>query len=436
MASPPNVHEARQRAPAIRSVTKEEPKFNPGKPLFAIISEDAPLDLIDLPPSEEVPMMDYDEFLTIAKTQEFLQDLKNSIDELLAYKISFYAKLMEAQRELLKNTEAMVSVLISKGTSPEETERLCPGNSSARSALALAQEISKTVIARRATLSVNALAVGMDKAFTDSKFGLASLKGRKEIKDYVTSKIYAFSKNSKLMGDTFKNIALYGSPGSGKTRVAQVISWVYYHLFLVEKKIPKITSRADLIAGYTGQTAPRVRGVFFESLGGVLFIDEAYQMGQGKYGKEGLSELVGLMDQFRGVSFCIVAGYKEQMLRKMMSKNKGLHRRFPFQFTLDDFSIEELSYILLSALQEILPEGEIRDADRHLIYSVLSSRILDDPNFMEHKAGDATQLAVDIATRASMGGGWCGLTDGQKYMIVNEEMERISQKKRERHEYE
>lgn len=428
--------EQRERTPPIRSIRKEEVSFNPGPSLLETIKEDLPLNMISLPEEQESPRMDFDSFIPIAKTQDFLEDLKTSVASLLEFKLAFYARHIETQREILKNTEAMVSVLSSKGTSPEETERLCPGYSSARSSLALAQEMIKSINARKSTLSINALALGIDKAFLDPKFGLTSLKGRKEIKDFVCSKIYAFARNYKIMGDTFKNISIYGSPGSGKTRVAQVLSWVYYHLFLVEKKVPKITTRADLIAGYTGQTAPRVRGVFFEALGGVLFIDEAYQIGQGKYGKEGLSELVGLMDMFRSVALCVVAGYKDEMLRKMMNKNKGLHRRFPFQFTLDHFTSEELTHILLSSLAELLPEGEISDEDRDLIYTTLTNKILEDQDLLEHRAGDATQIAVNIATRASMAGGWAGLSIGQKYSIVLEELENIDQKRKERREYE
>ena len=53
------------------------------------------------------------------------------------------------------------------------------------------------------------------------------------------------------------------------------------------------TSGTDLSGQYVGEAKVKVQAKMEEARGGVLFIDEAYDMGEGHYGKEAMTKLLG-----------------------------------------------------------------------------------------------------------------------------------------------
>ena len=54
---------------------------------------------------------------------------------------------------------------------------------------------------------------------------------------------------------------IYGPPGTGKTEIAKIIGKIFSKLGVLSKKYFKKATRADLIAGYLGQTALKTRDV-------------------------------------------------------------------------------------------------------------------------------------------------------------------------------
>lgn len=138
-----------------------------------------------------------------------------------------------------------------------------------------------------------------------------------------------------------------GSPGTGKTTVARIVGQVYKELGILSKGTVTETDRSGLVAGYVGQTALKVKDVVEESLGGVLFIDEAYSLNQASgndFGKEALDTLVKLMEDHRNDLVVIVAGYTEEM-KAFLKANTGLVSRFNRFITFPDYSDDELCSI-------------------------------------------------------------------------------------------
>jgi SpoVK/Ycf46/Vps4 family AAA+-type ATPase len=145
------------------------------------------------------------------------------------------------------------------------------------------------------------------------------------------------------------HLAFTGNPGTGKTTVARIVGRVYQKIGLLTKGHFVEVSRTDLIAGYQGQTALKVKKVIDRARGGVLFIDEAYSITENdhsdSYGRECLTELTKALEDYRDDLVVIVAGYTEPMAL-FFEANPGLRSRFNTFIEFDDYSAEELEEIL------------------------------------------------------------------------------------------
>lgn len=75
------------------------------------------------------------------------------------------------------------------------------------------------------------------------------------------------------------------SSGTGKTTVARSFAEVFSDLGLLSSSAVVECRGRDLMGGYVGQTAPLVTAKMEEALGGVLFIDEAYGLASGLFGR-------------------------------------------------------------------------------------------------------------------------------------------------------
>lgn len=186
---------------------------------------------------------------------------------------------------------------------------------------------------------------------------LNALVGLETVKEKV-SDLIAYQKVQKLRREnnlhSTKNtlhLAFTGNPGTGKTSVARIVGHIYKQIGLLSKGHFVEVSRTDLIAGYQGQTALKVKGVIEKAKGGVLFIDEAYSITENdhsdSYGRECLTELTKALEDYRDDLVVIVAGYTEPM-EKFFESNPGLKSRFNTFIEFPDYEAAELEQILIS----------------------------------------------------------------------------------------
>ncbi len=150
------------------------------------------------------------------------------------------------------------------------------------------------------------------------------------------------------------NMIFTGNPGTGKTTVARLLSQIYYHLGVLKRPDVFVeVVRADLVGRYQGETAIKAKDVVRRSLGGILFIDEAYSLvmnDSDSFGIEAVNTLVSEIENNRDKLAVIMAGYTREM-NEFLDSNPGLRSRLPNVIEFGDYTTEELAAIFRSTLK-------------------------------------------------------------------------------------
>ena len=185
--------------------------------------------------------------------------------------------------------------------------------------------------------------------------GMNGLKN--SIVDQILYFIQEFHKLSKSKNDDFMHTVIYGPPGTGKTEIAKIIGKIFSRLGILSKKYFKKVTRADLIAGYLGQTALKTRDVIKNAIGGVLFIDEAYALGnpekRDSFAKECIDTLCEGLSDNKDNLMVIIAGYEDELNKCFFAYNQGLDSRFTWRFNTDDYKYDELFLIFNKKVNDI-----------------------------------------------------------------------------------
>ena len=186
---------------------------------------------------------------------------------------------------------------------------------------------------------------------------LNNMIGMKELKENVVDQILYFIQDlHKNSNGDFMHTVIYGPPGTGKTEMAKIIGQIFSKLGILKKGTFRKVTRSDLIAGYLGQTAIKTRDVINDCLGGVLFIDEAYALGnpekKDSFSKECIDTLCEALSNYKEDLMVIIAGYESELKECFFNYNQGLDSRFTWRFKTDEYKGEELYKIFLKKVSD------------------------------------------------------------------------------------
>ncbi|KAL8791513.1 MAG: hypothetical protein Q9213_000130 [Squamulea squamosa] len=189
----------------------------------------------------------------------------------------------------------------------------------------------------------------VENAANDAIDEIMDLVGLEEIKSQVLrikAKIDTSKRqNSDLKKERF-NAAFLGNPGTGKTTVARLYARVLTSLEVLPGVAFVETSGSRLAHGGVNEAKKLIEDLL-KAGGGVMFLDEAYQLAQKHTpgGRQVLDFLLAEMENNVGKIVFIVAGYSREM-ENFFEHNPGLPSRIPYRLRFEDYKDFELLWFL------------------------------------------------------------------------------------------
>jgi SpoVK/Ycf46/Vps4 family AAA+-type ATPase len=234
-----------------------------------------------------------------------------------------------------------------------------------------------------------ALAIALGKL--NALIGMDNVK--KKLLDLVDVVRYRVQSGELINGSFNLHTVLTGNPGTGKTTVTRICADIFKSLGILSRGHIVETDRQGLVAGFVGQTAIKTAKIIKESLGGLLFIDEAYALHRGNssndFGGEAIQVLIKQMEDQRGEFFVFVAGYPKEM-DDFIKMNPGLKSRFDLFLHFDDFTTDELLQIAKSFFQsrryKVSSEG----------YNLLKIQLSDEDMKKDKQFGNARRVRMYV----------------------------------------
>lgn len=341
--------------------------------------------------------IDWDYFKNWYLSPEFLNKYTLAIKEGYQIKLN---KLIDLRKKYIQDYQIIQ-------TKSKESPILANKNDDAKMIESVIETVTKLILEVEEALkkiSIEDTRKRLMSAVHDPKNGLNSVVGRKEVKDFLALQLYTFAQNPRVFFSNFQNLAIYGSSGMGKTKIAQVIGHVYASSGICVRNHVHIITKASLTTAFVNETPKITRNLLLSNLESVVFLDEAYSLTRPKtrfgdsidHGTEAIEEIVNFLDKMKGFSIFIAAGYKKDMKERFMTVNEGMPRRFPHILKLSPYNSTELTQILLNFLKDTCPEINFKPKNQKYMEKLICFIKKHHEKAFEKQAGSIENLSGDI----------------------------------------
>ena len=201
--------------------------------------------------------------------------------------------------------------------------------------------------------------IGLEPVKQKMKEMVARMKFEKEREQGKKKK----KKKSELNSMSGRHMVFYGSPGTGKTTVARILTgFLYQNGYIKKNKCVEVDGNFLKAGEYT---ATKTELVVRQAFDGVLFIDEAYALmesGDGS-GEQAIATLIKQMEDNRQRFILILAGYTNEM-KQLLNANPGFESRIKEYLDFPDYNEIEMRQIfqIMANEQGFVIDGFAMDA--------------------------------------------------------------------------
>ncbi|KAI1169718.1 P-loop containing nucleoside triphosphate hydrolase protein [Nemania sp. FL0916] len=166
----------------------------------------------------------------------------------------------------------------------------------------------------------------------------------------IKSKVDICKEQGRGLASENFSIVFQGNPGTGKTTVAGLYGQFLESLnvFEIDSWNQEALSGIEIVNGGHSKIEETIEEMTGPGEGGVLIIDEAYQLispQAGLVGKSAIDTILAMMQKHSSSLAIVFLGYKEEM-EDLFKHNLGIISRIPYTMDFDDFTEHELWNIL------------------------------------------------------------------------------------------
>ena len=337
----------------------------------------------------------YDKLVELISNIENVKRIKTNLLGYLEWKYQQYQnKIIDLQETFVHDADVYKLARLTDAEVKEISPQI--NNKLILAYLQTASTCLKDKITTLTNMSPEQLQQDYMTALKDPSNGLKTITNV-EIINQIVKIISSLVGGYQAFSTGFQNIVITGPAGVGKTTLAFTLAFIFKKLHILCFGTSKVVTRSDLVAAFLGQTAPKTRSLLFSTLEGILFIDEAYQIGgcpkEDQYGMESLVELLNFLDKYVGLSVIIVAGYEKEMDQCFFGRNEGLRRRFPNKYKLQSYSSLQLFHVFLTKILHSLQFDPFTQSS-DLVFIYLLIDYFNNSNSFPNMAGDMLILAT------------------------------------------